>query len=257
MDSVTLTTPSLQIPPRHYDKRISESFELIFASSLVIFTVFSGVVLARIATHRLCRRFSATTCYLVEFPFIVVPGVLFVTVAHEYSLHFTVFMILAVGCFIAVTGALQRARNRTFFELGTRSTTLTVGRAMNHLITAICILAIDFQSFHRPFRKSKLFGAQLMDTGIGFFVMTMGVVSRRPRNFVELRRNVLHSAAPLILLGLARTVAIGLTGYGQDEHEYGKHLNAFFTLGLTKLFGSLLSYFLCNDSHLLPAGLGE
>lgn len=256
MDSVTLTTP-LQISPRHYDKRISQSIEHIFESSLVIFTVFSGVVLARLATHRLCRRFSATICYFIEFPFVVVPGVLFVTVAHEYSLYFTLVMILVGGCFIGLTGALPRARNHGFFDLGKRSTTLTIGRAMNHLITAICILAIDFQSFYRPFRKSKLFGAQLMDTGIGFFVMTMGVVSRRPRNLVELRRNLLHSAAPLILLGFARTVAIAIIGYGQDEHEYGKHLNAFFTLGLTKLFGSLLSYLFANDSHLLPAGLGE
>lgn len=256
MDNVPLIT-NTENPRVLYNKHISESIDQSFTSLLVILTTFWGVVLARIATHRLSSYGSAISCYLLEFPLIVLPGVLFVTVAHEYSLHFVAVMILACGYFIWFTGALSRARSRAYFELGKRSTTLTIGRALTHLITAICILAIDFQSFHRPYRKSKLFGAQLMDTGIGFFVETMGVVSRRPRNYLELRRSVLHSAMPLILLGFARTLSIQIVGYGQDEHEYGKHLNAFFTLGLTKLFGSLLSYFLCDDSHLLPAAFGE
>jgi len=134
---------------------------------------------------------------------------------------------------------------------------LSVLRALTHLITAICILAIDFGSFYRPYRKSRQYGAKLMDTGIGLFVFTMAMVSRRSRHLSDFRRSVIYSAMPLILLGLARTVAILTLGYGQDAHEYGQHLNAFFTLGFTKILGALVSLLARRDLHLLPLGLGS
>ncbi|KAH8395254.1 hypothetical protein KR222_004393 [Zaprionus bogoriensis] len=254
MASAALTL-AIEVPQRKFDKRVWESIDQSYTSLLVILTTFAGIAFARIATHRLCKRSGPTARYLLEFPLIVLPGVLFVTVAHGYSAHFVAGMALCFGCFVVLTGALQRARSRAHFELGTRPTVLTIVRALTHLITGICILAIDFQSFHRPYRKSKLFGAQLMDTGIGLFVVTMGLVSRRVRTLAELRRSVLHSAAPLVLLGVARTLAIEFVGYGQDEREYGRQLNAFFTLGFTKLLGSLLGYLLCDDAHLLPAAM--
>ncbi|KAL7723325.1 hypothetical protein ACLKA6_013528 [Drosophila palustris] len=252
-----LLTPldTFETTKNHYDKRALESIERGFTSLLVICTTFSGIVLARIATHRLCTRVSPTLCFLVEFPLIVLPGVLFVTVAHEYSGLFVGIVAIAFLGLIVVTGSLSRARSRSHFDLGKRPTVLTIVRALTQLITAICILAIDFESFHRPYRKSRLFGAQLMDTGIGLFVVTMGLVSRRPRNCSDLRRSLLRSALPLILLGFARTLALEIIGYGQDEHEYGRHLNAFFTLGFTKLLGSLFSYLARSDFQLVPLAL--
>ncbi|XP_034109033.1 uncharacterized protein LOC117571140 [Drosophila albomicans] len=238
--------------PRYYDKRVLESIDRGFTSLLVILTTFAGIVIARVATHRLCTRYSPTICYLAEFPLIVLPGILFVTVASGYSAVFVGIVTVAFLGLIVVTGSLSRARCRAHFDLGKRPMVLTIVRALTQLITAICILAIDFESFHRPYRKSRLFGAQLMDTGIGLFVVTMGLVSRRPRNCADLKRSLLHSALPLILLGFARTLALELIGYGQDEREYGKHLNAFFTLGFTKFLGSLLCFVPRNDFQLLP-----
>ncbi|ALC42949.1 CG9870, partial [Drosophila busckii] len=235
------------------DKHTDETFRQSVTSLVVILTTFSGIVLSRILTHRLCMRRSLA--YILEFALIVVPGTLFVTVAYPYSVHFVVFMVLLLIVYIWCTRALTYARNRDLFDLGTRPAFLTVLRALTHLITAICILAIDFECFHRPYRKSKNYGAQLMDTGIGLFVATMAMVSRRSRNFSDLRRSLLRSALPLILLGCARTLSITIIGYGQDDHEYGKHLNAFFILGLTKLLGSVISYFAHNDMQLLPFSL--
>ncbi|EDW17629.1 uncharacterized protein At4g17910 isoform X1 [Drosophila mojavensis] len=241
------------IPEQHTDKRSFKSIEQSLLSQFAILASFSGVVLARaILTPKRTSRLTPTICYLVEFPLVVVPGVLFVTVASDYSAHFVAVMIALLFFYIMRTRAISRIKKQSQFNVGSRPIALTVGRALTHLITSICILAIDFGSFDRRYRKSRLFGARLMDTGIGLFVVVMGLVSRRPRSCIELRRHVLLSAMPLILLGIARVVALLAIDYGQDEHEYGVHLNAFFTLGLTKLFGSIFGYFAHTDWQLLP-----
>lgn len=226
-----------------------------FGSFLVILTTFCGIVLARVVTHSLCPGKNSTICYMVEFPLIVLPGVLFVSVASGYSGVFVGLMILLSIWFIRKTDFLSLARKRTKFYIGNRPIVLSVVRSMIHLITSICILAVDFNSFYRPYRKSEFFGAQLMDTGIGLFVVSMGFVSQRPQTRIDLRRNVFGAALPIILLGCIRTLLVVVLKYHLAEHEYGRHLNAFFILGFTKLFGSLFGYMLSSDAKLLPMGV--
>ncbi|XP_002025613.2 uncharacterized protein At4g17910 [Drosophila persimilis] len=228
----------------------AESMQLIVATCWC-------VLMARVVTQKLCPRSSPNFCYGMEFLLIIPPVVLLVTVASDYCTHILLLMLICSLWFLVRTQALQRACARGQFDLGgTRPTVFTLVRALTHLITAVCILAIDFSSFYRPYRKSRTFGAKLMDTGIGLFVVTMGLVSHRTRHIKDLRRSVVYAALPLLLLGLARTVALLIVGYGQDEHEYGRDMNAFFTLGLTKLCGSLTSLVARRDVHLLPLGMG-
>ncbi|XP_030376545.1 GPI-anchored wall transfer protein 1 [Scaptodrosophila lebanonensis] len=237
-----------------YDKSSTESLAQCASSLLVISTTFSGIVLARIATHNISNNCIR---YLIEFVLIVVPGVLIVTnLGSDYGAHYMAIMVLLFAIFICHTRSLGLARRRQTFDMGARPTTLTVVRALTHIITAICILAIDFNSFHRPFRKSPGFGAHLMDSGIGLFVVTMGLVSRRPRNCADVRRSLLWSVLPLLMLGTGRTVIIMAIEYGQDAHEYGEHLNAFFTLGFTKLLGTMLSAMVCSDFQYLLVAFG-
>ncbi|KAH8296055.1 hypothetical protein KR054_001084 [Drosophila jambulina] len=225
-------------------------------SMLLILATFWCIFLARLVTHKLGLYGSPNLCYVVEFAVIVPPCILLVTVAVDYSYYVGLVMLLATLWFLQRSRAFELARSRQQFDLGNRPIALSVLRSVTHLLTAVCILAVDFESFHRPYRKSRQFGAKLMDIGIGLFVFTMGSVSRRTRHFSDLRRSVVYSALPLVLLGLARTVAILVVGYGQDEHEYGRHLNAFFTLGFTKLLGASVSILARRDVHLLPLGFG-
>jgi len=243
---------------QEYDWDWSGTLVQSWESLLLILTTFWCILLARVVTHRLRLHGSPNLCYAVEFVLVILPCILLVTVAVDYSSYIGVVIFVVTLWFLRRSRALHLARTRSQFDLGgNRPMALSVLRALTHLITAICILAIDFGSFYRPYRKSRQYGAKLMDTGIGLFVFTMAMVSRRSRHLSDFRRSVIYSAMPLILLGLARTVAILTLGYGQDAHEYGQHLNAFFTLGFTKFLGALVSLLARRDLHLLPLGLGS
>ncbi|XP_037719868.1 uncharacterized protein At4g17910 [Drosophila subpulchrella] len=242
---------------QEYDWDWSGTLVQSWESLLLILTTFWCILLARVVTQRLRLHGSPSLCYAVEFALVILPCILLVTVAVDYSSYIGVVIFVVTLWFLRRSRALELARTRSQFDLGgNRPMALSVLRALTHLITAICILAIDFGSFYRPYRKSRQYGAKLMDTGIGLFVFTMAMVSRRSRHLSDLRRSVTYSAMPLILLGLARTVAILTLGYGQDAHEYGQHLNAFFTLGFTKFLGAMVSLLARRDLHLLPLGLG-
>ncbi|KAH8274969.1 hypothetical protein KR018_003943 [Drosophila ironensis] len=238
-----------------FDWNWTETLLQSWESLRLILATFWCVLLARIVTHKLGLFGRPNLSFAVEFLLIITPCILLVTVAVDYANYIGLVMVFLSLWFIDATNALDRAFTRSLFDLGgRRPMTFSILRALTHLITAVCILAIDFGCFYKPHRKSRQFGAKLMDTGIGLFVFTMAMVSRRTRNFSDLRRSVVYSALPLILLGLCRTVALLMVGYGHDEHEYGKHLNAFFTLGLTKLLGSVVSLLAKRDLHLLPLG---
>ncbi|XP_016964954.1 uncharacterized protein LOC108034539 [Drosophila biarmipes] len=242
---------------QEYDWDWSDTLVQSWGSLLLILTTFWCILLARVVTQRLRLHGSPNLCYAVEFALVILPCILLVTVAVDYSNYIGVVIFVATLWFLRRSRTLDLARTRNQFDLGgNRPMALSVLRALTHLITAICILAIDFGSFYRPYRKSRQYGAKLMDTGIGLFVFTMAMVSRRSRHLSDLRRSVIYSAMPLILLGMARTVAILMLDYGQDDHEYGQHLNAFFTLGFTKFLGATVSLLARKDLHLLPLGFG-
>lgn len=126
---------------------------------------------------------------------------------------------------------------------------LTIYRSHMMLLTAICILAVDFPVFPRSLAKCETFGASLMDLGVGSFVFSQGVVSAIPliKNPTYLRARVVsklvsvtRKSLPLLVLGLLRTLSVKGVEYPEHQSEYGTHWNFFVTLALVPILQVLL-----------------
>jgi len=116
---------------------------------------------------------------------------------------------------------------------------VTTYRASMLLVTAICILAIDFPVFPRRFGKTETYGYGLMDLGVGGFVFVAGLTAPEGRGKEITFSKTVKSALPLLLLGTARLLVVSLSGYHSNITEYGLHWNFFFSLFFVKVLGSL------------------
>ncbi|XP_016928709.3 uncharacterized protein PIG-Wa [Drosophila suzukii] len=228
-------------------RSIKESLD----SFLVIIPTVLGFILSRLLCGHL--PLLSTRRFLLEFLLIGLPTVILVTVGSAYGYTYSLVVSLAVVGYIYA----NIPPNTPIFkyEVGKRPIVFTLLRATAYSGTCAAILAVDFPSYPFDYRKSRTFGASTMDMGIGLFVVTMGLVSHRTRTTSDLKK-LKRSVLPLLVLGLARTIVIAAIDYHQDETEYGKHLNAFFILGFTKLIGSFYSLLVKSDEQLLGLSLG-
>uniref|UniRef100_UPI00358DF950 phosphatidylinositol-glycan biosynthesis class W protein n=1 Tax=Myxine glutinosa TaxID=7769 RepID=UPI00358DF950 len=123
---------------------------------------------------------------------------------------------------------------------------VTAFRSCTLLLTAICILAVDFRMFPRRFAKTEVHGTGLMDLGTGCFVLANALTAPEAREMRTsmaahwfLKKQVV-STSVLVGLGMGRLVATEITGYHGHVTEYGIHWNFFFTLAVIRIFAALL-----------------
>ncbi|KAL6940231.1 hypothetical protein ACO0QE_004128 [Hanseniaspora vineae] len=124
---------------------------------------------------------------------------------------------------------------------------LTGYRSHMLILTAIAILAVDFQLFPRKFAKVETWGTSLMDLGVGCFVFSNGVVSTRSvisdklgiksriSYFQKFVQSFKHGII-LLALGLLRLYFTKNLEYQEHVTEYGVHWNFFMTLSLLPPF---------------------
>ena len=105
-------------------------------------------------------------------------------------------------------------------------------RASMLLVTAICILGVDFQAFPRRFAKTEDFGFGLMDIGVGSFVFSAGTVS--PNHQSKIGKNA-YKTLPLLILGILKFLFVKMSNYHTVMSEYGAHWNFFITLAIVQL----------------------
>lgn len=221
-------------------------------SQEVVYVILPNVcgVLLTITTIGLCGKYlHKNVKVFIEFVLTVVPSVLCCTVFSEYVTNVCVAMI--VLSFINIMLMRMKVHALTSCILrpvrGKRPF-ITNFRALSNIVTAICILAVDFRIFPRKFAKTEVFGYSLMDTGVGIFIVANSLVAPEARDFGQrpkvgffstLSRNLkspLKSSIPLLLIGFGRSLAIELLGYQKHVSEYGVHWNFFITLAFVKLF---------------------
>ncbi|XP_054007665.1 uncharacterized protein LOC128891839 [Hylaeus anthracinus] len=204
---------------------------------------------------------------LIEFILLVIPSILCCTILSEYIITVCCAMMLISIINILLlainSNSLSRYNTRTNYD---KKPFITYCRALTNIISAICILAIDFRIFPRKFAKTEVFGYSLMDTGVGLFVLSNALVAPEARDFAPkprigffhtLSKNMKQSAKsciPLLILGFGRSVAIEIMGYQKHVTEYGIHWNFFITLAFVKIFTSSITSTI-NSRYSLLSGI--
>lgn len=221
---------------------VLETFAIIslpyFASCLVV----SGVIVFELK--------NVAAKFIFEFLAIVLPVVLYVTVLNRFILETIVALLLICGttAFVQMRGQLHKS---LFVQIPTaRPTYMSLSRSLVNMMTAVCILAVDFKCFPRKLAKTETFGFGLMDVGVGLYVFINGMVARDiPRFTKENLLKLLKSTWPLFVLGLLRFVVTKEIDYQRHVSEYGIHWNFFLTLAFTRILGDVIVGLLRDQDH--------
>uniref|UniRef100_A0A0C9QI82 Phosphatidylinositol-glycan biosynthesis class W protein n=1 Tax=Fopius arisanus TaxID=64838 RepID=A0A0C9QI82_9HYME len=225
----------------------SSPMEIIFLMLPNLFTIS----LTHLVVLKYSRKVSHNIQTSIEFILNVVPCVLCCTILSEYTKIVSIVLVIAS---VLIFRSIHQLPKEIRLEKSTkRIPFLTHFRALTNIITAICILAVDFRVFPRKFAKTELYGYSLMDTGVGLFVMANALVAPEARDSLDAPRGnmmrrlsenarvCLKGSAPLLILGFGRFLAVEYSGYQKHVSEYGVHWNFFITLAFVKIFTSTIS----------------
>lgn len=213
---------------------------------ITILPTFLSTFLVMNLIH-VAQPLGIVSTFMIEFICIV-----FSTILHVTILNYRVWEIVLTLFCIAVTAAVKQLKGRLhiapFVQVPCqRPEYLNTIRPIINLITAVCILAVDFKCFPRTLAKTEIYGFGLMDTGVGLFVFGNGLVAPELRKSGDSSRltwkkveNTFKGCLPLVVLGAIRFAATNELDYQQHITEYGVHWNFFLTLACTKLFGTIL-----------------
>ncbi|XP_055678982.1 uncharacterized protein LOC129787433 [Lutzomyia longipalpis] len=226
---------------------ILEVAGVVVAPYFAIFHCLNLVLVANIV--------STPLKFLLEFTTIVLLIIANVTVANEYLP--VVVVTLIVASVAAAAGQLRFVLHEApFIQIPTtKPEFITITRALVNLISAVCILAVDFQCFPRRFAKTETYGVSLMDVGVGLYVFANGIVSREGRQSEEQFtwkkfRKLAISISPMIVLGMGRSLSVAAVDYHEHVSEYGVHWNFFISLALTVFLGALIVAPIREKDHL-------
>lgn len=220
-------------------------------SFITILPVF-GTTFIAVNLLWLLRPAAVALAFGVEFMVIVVSMIFYQTIVHHriWEMNWTLW-------FVVVTMVSKQMNQRwhlaPFVRIPTnRPAFITLVRGVINLITAVCILAVDFKCFPRKLAKTETFGFGLMDTGVGLYVYGNAIIApelykidygqsnwRQRLSPLKLRA-IVCGCVPLFVLGIGRFVVINEIDYQQHTSEYGVHWNFFLTLAFTKIFGTII-----------------
>lgn len=222
---------------------------------LIILPNICAILLTSTVTALVGKYLHRNILTLIEFLLIIIPCVLCCTILSEYTLELSATILtIAFVNYLLIALISKTDITMTIVEpMKQRRSFVTNFRALVNIITAVCILAVDFKIFPRRFAKTEIYGYGLMDTGVGLFIIANALVApntrisnQQPKATSFLRKfneNVIEctkNSAILLLLGLGRFIAVEYTGYQQHITEYGVHWNFFVTLAFVKIFTSII-----------------
>lgn len=191
--------------------------------------------------------------FIFDFILIVIPSILTFTICSQYVKEIS----YVVGFFTLILLILDKLSllKDTFSwtdekKQKSKSTSqvfntyfITNARSTINILTAIAILAVDFKIFPRHFAKTTTFGYSLMDSGVGLYILSNGIVAPETKLKKYPIMSSIKGSIILLLLGIGRFILTKQVNYNIQEIEYGVHWNFFLTLAFTKIFSSLILNF--------------
>ncbi|XP_005110320.1 phosphatidylinositol-glycan biosynthesis class W protein [Aplysia californica] len=222
--------------------------EVTFVTGISCISCFvreAGVLLL----FRLFQEGSRTSNFLwrffLDFMVLVLPNILSVTLMSDYIME--LFLGIIASCvmlyfvYMKTVASKSHLILRSEVNLSDKKTFVTNFRSIINICAAVGILAVDFPIFPRRFVKAETYGFGLMDTGVGFYVVSNAIVSPEARGklpnlslVVSLKKAVV-SSVPLLVIGCARLATVKGIEYQEHVSEYGVHWNFFFTLAALKV----------------------
>lgn len=162
MDPVTYKEYHESFMKNNNGTTIEDVFITIMPTFLTTFLVTNLIHVA--------QPLGTLSTFAIEFICIVFSTILHVTVLNHrvWEIALTLFCIIVTAVVKQLKGRLHIA---PFVQVPCqRPEHLNIIRPIINLITAVCILAVDFKCFPRKLAKTETYGFGLMDTGVGLFV---------------------------------------------------------------------------------------
>ncbi|KAH9318119.1 hypothetical protein KI387_019888, partial [Taxus chinensis] len=185
-----------------------------------------------------------TSNLIIDFLFVVLPVLSFLTILADWTYVFTVCLVLLALFRIFFTRFWPHSgilfQTESVNVLYWRKS-LSSSRFIMMLLTSLSIMAVDFKIFPRRYAKTETYGTGLMDLGVGSFVVVNAMVQRQARNIPVKHVDAIKSVSPLLLLGFARLVLTKGVDYQVHVGEYGVHWNFFFTLAAVAILTSMIN----------------
>ncbi|CRK98953.1 CLUMA_CG011954, isoform A [Clunio marinus] len=228
-----------------------DTFLFIVPSSFAIFYTITIAGILKISLNNVPIRF------LVEFFTTCVSLILYLTVFSD-AISQIVLTLLIITIPMAVRQLQAKFHLTPFVQIpSVHPDFITVGRSVISLITAVCILAVDFQCFPRKLAKTEKFGFGLMDVGVGLFVFSNGIIVKPSASAFSKKKfqKLLVGCFPLFILGFSRFLVTKEINYQEHVTEYGVHWNFFITLAVTKIIGTVIEGFLKTTDQIKYAAL--
>nr|CAH7753411.1 unnamed protein product [Callosobruchus chinensis] len=173
--------------------------------------------------------------FSLTFLMVVFLAILSCTILSDY-----LYKILTTFAIILATFALFSNDNSNKASSSNKTDYITNHRSFIFIMTMISILAVDFKIFPRRYAKTGCFGYSLMDSGVGLFIFSNGIVAPEAKGRQEAIKKSVTNSLLLIFLGITRLISTVYTSYKVPESEYGIHWNFFITLAVLKIVSSFI-----------------
>lgn len=216
----------------------------------VLFTLISLHATSGLKINENLKRF------VIEYTIIIFPLIFGATILADYY-----YIINGFALFLVYIIIIKHFNTDVFLKClegdnvfsNTKLDCINNFRALIYLITVFSILAVDFKIFPKYLAKTETVGFSLMDTGVGLFMISSGLVHKHSQT-LNIGRHIKENIQ-ICILGVSRLCFVREFNYQEHITEYGTHWNFFFTLAICKLVSVIVLHFI-GPKNSLKAGLG-